>query len=233
MSRANSRRADELRPVRITRGYTKPRRRLGAGRVRRHQGAVHRERRGEGAAVPASGKRRGLGHRRVRHAAARDPHAQRPRGRARQAARPHAGDPAPDRPLAARGGRPRRARRAHASRSTATCCRPTAARAPRRSPAPSSRSPTRSRWLQRAASCSRESRCTDHVAAVSVGIVERRAAARPRLRRGLGLRHRHERRHDRRAAASSRCRARPKAQPFSRDELDALLDLAANGHRAS
>ena len=39
------------------------------------------------------------------------------------------------------------------------------------------------------------------------------AAARPRIRRGLGLRHRHERRDDRRSAASSNCRARPKAPP--------------------
>ena len=37
----------------------------------------------------------------------------------------------------------------------------------------------------------------DAVAAVSVGIVRRRAAARPGLHRGLRLRHRHERRHDR------------------------------------
>ena len=36
------------------------------------------------------------------------------------------------------------------------------------------------------------------VAAVSVGIVDGQAAARPRLRRGLDLRHRHERRDDRR-----------------------------------
>ena len=38
------------------------------------------------------------------------------------------------------------------------------------------------------------------------------AAARPRIHRGLGLRHRHERRHDRRRAASSKCRAPPKAR---------------------
>ena len=38
----------------------------------------------------------------------------------------------------------------------------------------------------------------DLVAAVSVGMFRRHAAARPRLRRGLELRHRHERRDDRR-----------------------------------
>ena len=40
----------------------------------------------------------GLGHGRVRHAAARDAHAHAARGGARQAERPHAGDPAADRP---------------------------------------------------------------------------------------------------------------------------------------
>ena len=40
----------------------------------------------------------GLDHGRVRHAAPRHPHARRPGGGARQAIRPHAGDPAPDRP---------------------------------------------------------------------------------------------------------------------------------------
>ena len=51
----------------------------------------------------------------------------------------------------------------------------------------------------------------DFVAAVSVGLYRGHAGARPRLRRGLGLRLRHERRDDRRAGASSRCRARPRA----------------------
>ena len=129
------------------------RRRLGAGRVRRHAGAVHRERRGARAAVP-QGQRPRLGHRRVRHAAARDQHAQRARGGARQAVRPHAGDPAPDRARAARGRRPRVARASAPSRSTATCSRPTAARAPRRSPAPSSRCTTRVALADRARGCS-------------------------------------------------------------------------------
>jgi hypothetical protein len=78
-----------------------PCRRLGAGQLRRHPRAVHRQRREQGAGLPARQGRR-LGHRRVRHAAARHPHPQRPRGGARQAGRPHAGDPAPDRPQPAR-----------------------------------------------------------------------------------------------------------------------------------
>ena len=47
----------------------------------------------------------GLGHRRIRHAAPRHRHAHPPRGHRRQAVRPHPGNPAPDRPLAARRGR--------------------------------------------------------------------------------------------------------------------------------
>ena len=52
------------------------RRRLGADRGRRHEGAVHRERRGRRAAVP-QGQGAGLAHRRIRDAAARDQHARR------------------------------------------------------------------------------------------------------------------------------------------------------------
>ena len=55
-----------------------------------------------------------------------------------------------------------------------------------------------------------------------------RLAARPRLRRGLERRGRPQRRHDRRRAASSRCR-RPPNGPFDRARLDELLDLAAGG----
>ena len=62
-----------------------------------------------------------LGHRRVWDAAARHPHPRRPGGRARQAIRPHAGNPAPDRPFAARRGGPRRRWARCRSRWTATC----------------------------------------------------------------------------------------------------------------
>ena len=88
---------------------------------------------------PGCATGQGLGDGRIRHAAALDPHPHRARSGPRQAVRPHPGDPAPDRPLAARGRRPAGARRGARSTSTATCCRPTAARAPPRSPAPGSR----------------------------------------------------------------------------------------------
>ena len=66
-------------------------------------------------------------------------------------------------------------------------------------------------------------------AAISVGIVDGHAGARPALRRGLAGRGRHERGDDRRRAASSRCRAPPRAAAFTRAELDALLALAESG----
>jgi len=49
MTRPSNRQNDELRQIRINRAYTKTRRGLGAGGVRRHQGAVHRQRGREGA----------------------------------------------------------------------------------------------------------------------------------------------------------------------------------------
>ena len=110
--RPSGRAPDQLRPVRITRGFT----RHAEGSVLVEFGdtrvLVHGDRRGRRARLPARQGRR-LDHGRVRHAAARHAHAQRARGGTRQAGRPHAGDPAADRPLAARGRRPARARRAH------------------------------------------------------------------------------------------------------------------------
>ena len=127
-----------------------------------------------------------------------------------QAVGAHAGDPAPDRPFAARGHRHARCSASGRSSSTATCSRPTAARAPRRSAAATSRCTTRS-----AGSCSagrsRRTRSPSAAPRSRVGIVDGDADARPRVRRGLARRGRHERRDDRRRAASSRCRARPRA----------------------
>ena len=87
------------------------RRRLVLGEVRRHPCAVHRL---GGGPRPALAQRPGarLDHRRIRHAAALDPYAHRPRGHAPAAGRAHGGDPAADRPQPARGGRPRSAGRA-------------------------------------------------------------------------------------------------------------------------
>ena len=102
--RCDARRHPRTRRRQICRGLV-PR------QIRRHACAVHRDHRGTGAAVAAQ-QRQGLGHRRIRHAAALDPYPHRPRGGARAAKRPHPGNPAPDRPQLARGDRPRRHGRA-------------------------------------------------------------------------------------------------------------------------
>ena len=70
--RAGGRAADELRPIRITRGYTRHAEGSVLVQLRRHARAVHGQRRREGARLPAR-QGRGLGHRRVRHAPARRP----------------------------------------------------------------------------------------------------------------------------------------------------------------
>ena len=86
----------------------------------------------------------GLGHRRIWHAAPRHPHPRQPRGGQGQAIGPDPGNPAADRPLAARGGRSRRRSASARSRSIATSSRPTAAPAPPRFPAPGWRCGSRS-----------------------------------------------------------------------------------------
>ena len=138
----------------------------------------------------------GLGDRGVLDAAGLVARARRPRSGAGQAVGPHAGDPAAHRPLAARGHRPARRCPTRRSRSTATCCRPTAARAPRRSAAAGSRCTTRARG-----SCRRGELTTHPIleacAAISVGIIDGDADARPRVLRGRARRNRHERRDDR------------------------------------
>ena len=83
-------------------------------------------------------------------------------------------DPAADRPLAARRDRLRARSASARSTSTATCCRPTAAPAAPRSPAPTSRSRWRARGCS-ARACSSARRSTGSVAAVSCGIVDGRA----------------------------------------------------------
>ena len=84
------------------------------------------------------------------------------------------------------------------SPSTATCCRPTAARAPRRSAAATSRCTTRARRLVASRTMLARTRSLDPCAAISVGIVDGAADARPRLLRRRARRGRHERRDDRR-----------------------------------
>ena len=111
-SRSGGRSADDLRPLRFTRGFTKHAEgsvlvEMGETRVLCTASVE------EGVPVVHEGPRRGLAHRRIRHAPARDPHPRTTRGGRRQAVRTHAGDPAPHRPQPARGHRPRSARRAH------------------------------------------------------------------------------------------------------------------------
>ena len=110
----------------------------------------------------------------------------------RQAERAHDGDPAPHRPLAA--GRHATSWRWARSRSpsTATCSRPTAAPARRRSAAATSPCTTRCPGSCRPGLL-RTQPLVAHCAAISVGIVDAVPAARPALRRGLQGRGRHER----------------------------------------
>ena len=197
-------------------------------RFGRHPGAVHRVGR-RGRAPVDAGHGQGLGHRRVLDAArARRPSA--------SAARRATGKPS---------GRTQEIQRLIGRSLRAVCRHGGARRAPdpRRLRRPPGRRrhphrvdlrrlrgaarrlhpPRRSRRARRA------TRCTDAVRRHLRRHRRRRAAARPALRRGLARRGRHERGDDRRRAASSRCRAPPRAWPFSRGELDSLLDLAEAG----
>ena len=117
------------------------------------------DRRPRPAAPPRQGHR--LGHRRVLDAAAGDRRADRPRVGQGPDRRPDARDPAADRPVAARRGRPDAARRADDHRSTATSSRPTAGRGPPRSPAATSRwrrRSSRTAWSGTSSARSRRSR---------------------------------------------------------------------------
>ena len=78
----------------------------------RYPSALHGQRAAQGAAAQERQRRR-LGDGRIRHAATLDAHALRPRSRARQANRPHAGNPTPDRPGNAFGVRSGCAGRIH------------------------------------------------------------------------------------------------------------------------
>ena len=104
-TRASGRAADDLRRRHVRARLHRDGRRIGARRVRAHARAVHRVGRGTHPAV-AEGLGQGLGHGRVLDAAGFVARARRPRGRTRQAERAHAGDPTPDRALAARRDRP-------------------------------------------------------------------------------------------------------------------------------
>ena len=120
-------------------------------------------------------------------------------------------------------------------RSIATCCRPTAARAPPRSPALSWRRTTRVSWLLAGKKIA-ASPIRSFVAAVSVGIVEGTPL--------LDLEYVEDSACDTdmnvvmtSGAATSRCRARPRAPPFTHAEMARLLAwptrASANGGGAA
>ena len=175
------------------------------GVVRRHAGPVRGDHRRPRPAAPAR-QGHGLGDGRVLDAAARHGRAQRPRVGQGPHRRADPRDPAAHRALAARRRRPRRASASGRSPSTATCSRPTAGRARRRSPAATSRS------ASALITFGMERHLTGQVAAVSVGIVNgldfldldysEDSQGRGRLQR-----RRHGRRHVRRAAGHGRGQA--------------------------
>ena len=111
VSRRDGRKPDDLRPLDLRSRLHRVRGRVGARVHGPHQGAVHRVGRGARPAVDAR-HRAGLGHGRILDAAGVDGRARRPGGGQGQAVRSHPGDPAADRPIAARRHRPqgRRAR---------------------------------------------------------------------------------------------------------------------------
>ena len=207
--RNDGREPDELRPIAFTRDYTE----LAMGSVLVEMGRTRvlctasvEDR------VPPwlRGKGKGWVTAEYSMLPGLDARAGRPRGGQGQAERPHPGDPAPHRPLAARGDRPGRARRGadhrrlrraagrrrHAHRVDLRRL-PRAARrvlAPRRrrSRSPRTRSPT-------CAPRSRSASSTRCRASTSTTPRTRRAEVDMNVV------------HDRRRASSSRCRARPRA----------------------
>ena len=173
----------------------RPRRRLGAGRVRQDPRAV-RGVRLRGRAALAQGLRAGLGHRRVRDAARLHQHPLRPRVGQGPHRRPHPRDQPADRPLAAGGHRLQGARREHD--------RARLRRAPgRRRHAHGGdhrgvRRPGRRRHPP-AVGRRAHRRAADRLGGRGQRRHHRRrAAARPALRGGRPRRDRHERRDDRR-----------------------------------
>ena len=140
-----------------------------------------------------------LGHRRVRDAPRLDRRAQAARRHQGPPGRPHGRDPAADRALAARWWSTSRRSASARSTSTATCSRPTAAPAARRSPAGWSRSGWRASGCRRGQA--RALAADRHRRGGLVRDRRRRAAARPRLLRGLDRRGRRQRRDDRRRRA--------------------------------
>ena len=169
--RSYGRAAGELRPADDRAGLRAHRHGLGADLDGRDARDLHRLRAGGRAALDDRPGPR-LGDGRVRRCCPPRPaSASSATSTPRAPGRPHRRDPAADRPLAARWSSTSRRSANAPSTSTATCCRPTAARAARRSPAPTSRC----RW--RARGCSAKARSsasplTGSVAAISCGVID-------------------------------------------------------------
>ena len=224
--RTNGRAADALRPVSITRHYT--RHAEGSVLVCFGDTKVLCTASVEEKVPPLQARlRRGLGHGRIRHAAARHPHPQRPRGRQGQAERPHAGDPAPDRALDARVFD----LKALGERTISLDCDVLQADGGTRTAAITGAfvaAHDAVSWLL----------AGKKIAASPIRDLRRRgvgghrrghAAARPRIRRGLGLRHRHERGDDLRRLRRGAGHGRGRALHARRDGQ--LLALADKGIR--
>ena len=213
MSRADGRRADQLRPLDARPGLPRAAARLGALVAGEDARALHGVDRG-GRAALAPPLRPRLDDRRVLAAARVDRRAHRARGGARQAGRADGRDPAADRPRAAGGRRLRGARRADGLARLR--------RAPGRR-----RHALRGdlRRVRRGAPRARPLRALEGAHRLGRGRLgrrrRRRAAARPRLLGGLDRRGRHERRHDRRrpprrGAGDGRARSRSTASGSTR-----------------
>ena len=149
------------------------RRGLGADRVRRDARALRGVGAGGRAAVPAQQRTR-LGDGRVRDAAALDAHALRSRGGARQGRRTHAGDPAPDRPQPPRASIDMTRSASAPSGSTATCIEADGGTRTASITGALRRARARGRSSCSERACSRASPLVDHVAAISVGMVDRK-----------------------------------------------------------
>ena len=161
---------DQLRPVRFTRGWLEQAEGSVLVEFGAHPGAGRRQRH-RGRAALAQGIRSGLGDQRVRDAAAGHQHPLGPGVGQGPDRRPDPRDQPADRPQPAGGDRLQGARARTPSCSTATCCRPTAAPGPPRSPARTWRCTTPSSWLRDRNLLAGEP-LTGSVAAVSVGIVD-------------------------------------------------------------
>ena len=221
MSRNDGRRPDQLRPVEIVPDYLEQPH--GAvlyvqGKTRVLCTASVEE------SVPRwmSGRGVGLDHRRVLAAAGVDRAAHATRGVGREAEGPYGRDPAPDRPGRPRGHRLARRSASGRSGSTATCSRPTAARA-----APRSAGPTSPPAGHSTGSGSRR-RCRVRSAAVSLGIVA------GELLLDLDYSEDSNADVDLNVVMTGDGRlvevqATAEQVPFGRDQLDELLELAARG----